>query len=91
MQIRHMLRACPWLLAAIATTIGVAVVAPFQLGVLLWSLSKVCLGAYLGYWLDRSFFPYARPHEQTGPELQLAGLRRAVIAGAIIVALGLGV
>lgn len=55
------LRLSPWLLGALLTTILVGWMAPHQLGVLLWSLSKLSLGAYLGYWIDRSVFFYARP------------------------------
>ena len=54
-------RAFPWLLLALLATGAVAWLAPYQLGVLVWSLSKLCLGAYLGYWIDRTIFHYARP------------------------------
>lgn len=57
-----LLRAWPWLAGAILATTAVAIIAPYQLGVLVWSLSKLSLGAYLGYWIDRSVYPYARPH-----------------------------
>lgn len=92
------LRIGPWLILALITTIGVAFLYPHQLGVLLWSLTKLCWGAYLGYWIDRSIFPYARPavfnpdkdlNERTLWELLM--LRRAIIIAAAILALGLGV
>ncbi|MCE8004243.1 putative holin [Billgrantia ethanolica] len=54
-------RAFPWLLLALIATAVVAWIAPYQIGVLVWSLSKLCLGAYLGYWIDRTIFHYARP------------------------------
>jgi len=54
-------RAAPWLLAALVMATIVGVLYPHQLGVLLWSLTKLSFGAYLGYWIDRSIFPYARP------------------------------
>lgn len=57
------LRLGPWLIAAILMAIIVGLLYPHQLGVLLWSLTKLSFGAYLGYWIDRSLFPYARPHE----------------------------
>lgn len=56
-------RAFPWLLLALFATAAVGHFAPYQLGVLVWSLSKLCLGAYLGYWVDRTIFHYARPHD----------------------------
>ncbi len=61
-----LLRAWPWLAGAILATTAVALIAPYQLGVLVWSLSKLSLGAYLGYWIDRSVFYYGRPHEIAG-------------------------
>jgi len=91
------LRIGPWLIMALITTIGVAFLYPHQLGVLLWSLTKLCWGAYLGYWIDRSIFPYARPGDYVvdGPEsmsaIALLMLRRSIIIAAAILALGLGV
>nr|WP_284047109.1 putative holin [Halomonas llamarensis] len=92
------LRIGPWLILAIITTIGVGFLYPHQLGVLLWSLTKLCWGAYLGYWIDRSIFPYARPdrfspdNDPSGRSLwELLMLRRAIIIAAAVLALGLGV
>lgn len=96
------LRLWPWLLGALLTTTVVGVIAPHQLGVLIWSLSKLCLGAYLGYWIDRGIFCYSRP----GVVVEAAKrggdgvawtvacwcmMRRAVIIAAAVLALGLGV
>lgn len=85
------LRAWPWLALALIITVLVGVIAPHQLGVLAWSLSKLAFGAYLGYWIDRSIFHYARPGDLSEFERHVASLRRAVIIGAAILALGLGV
>lgn len=106
------LRVGPWLVAALVMAAIVGVLYPHQLGVLLWSLTKLSFGAYLGYWIDRSLFPYARPHvlfygadrlsDTSRPEqveggrtmrreASLATLRRAIIIGATVLALGLGV
>lgn len=96
----NVFRMMPWLLAALVCTVVVGVIAPHQLGVLAWSLSKLCLGAYLGYWIDRSVFYYARPGDiRVGSVNSLplalvvavAMLRRALIMTAAIIALGLGV
>lgn len=92
------LRIGPWLILAIVTTLVVGLLYPHQLGVLLWSLTKLCWGAYLGYWIDRSIFPYARP-DRFNPDKDIAErtlwemlmLRRAIIIAAAILALGLGV
>lgn len=92
------LRIWPWLCLAFAFIAIVAVVAPYQLGVLAWSLSKLSLGAYLGYWVDRSIFHYCRPHAflehntSVPPAVFAASMiRRALIIAAAILALGLGV
>lgn len=90
------LRIGPWLILAIITSIAVGFLYPHQLGVLLWSLTKLCWGAYLGYWIDRSMFPYARPgawvdSDAERPLLPLFMLRRVIIIAAAILALGLGV
>ncbi len=36
-------------------------VSPAQLPVMLYKLALVLLAGYVGYWLDRWIFPYARP------------------------------
>jgi len=92
-------RGGPWLIGALIMVAAIGWLHPYQLGVLLWSLTKLSLGAYLGYWIDRTIFFYARPGSldwrQAGPHTAwlLAGcmLRRAVIMAAAILALGLGV
>ena len=94
------LRGAPWLAAALLAAAVVFAIAPHQIGVLIWSLSKLAFGAYLGYWIDRSIFYYARPSEIGGEanaalmqrvERMAFMLRRAVIMAAAILALGLGV
>lgn len=84
-------RTWPWLFAAVITTAIVAAIAPYQIGVLVWSLSKLALGAYLGYWIDRSIFPYARPGSVANTHRHMAAIRRAIIVAASVLALGLGV
>ena len=48
-------------LAAIACMAVVAMVSPVQLPVAVYKLALVLVAGYLGYWLDRWIFPYARP------------------------------
>jgi hypothetical protein len=78
---------------ALVAVLVVALIAPYQLGVLVWSLSKVALGAYLGYWIHVSLNMSGKhPHElEPGPERNAILLNRAIIMSATIVALGLGV
>ena len=92
-------RSWPWLLGALVATIIIAWQAPHQITVLVWSLCKLSWGAYLGYWIDRSVFHYARPgsinvnnaNEKTARLIAWCMVRRAVIMAAAIMALGLGV
>ncbi|MBY0466661.1 MAG: putative holin [Burkholderiales bacterium] len=111
-----------WTLITIALLLAVWALAPQQLPVSLYKLSLVSLAAVIGYWLDRSIFPYARPDslmcssmldgepepvpkwemgdETVGLALTaeraeslvfgLAMLRRAVIVGCAMLAMGLG-
>lgn len=52
-----------WLWVTLALVAVVAIVAPLQIMVMLSKLVLVTLAAWLGYWIDRAMFPYARPHE----------------------------
>jgi len=111
-----------WLLITICLMAGIWFIAPHQLPVSLYKLSLVTLAAVVGYWLDRSLFPYARPDalmcshmldgdpepvptwemgdETVGLALSadrteslvfgLAMLRRAIIVGCAMLAMGLG-
>lgn len=57
------LRCWPWLLAACMSAVCVYFIAPQQLGLLLWALTKLSFAAYLGYWIDRGIYSYARPRD----------------------------
>jgi len=85
------LRVWPWLVLGAIATATIAHIAPQQIGVLLWSLTKLCIGAWLGYWLHRSLFPYARPHQLEGSAFAAALLSRAIVVAAVVIALGLGI
>jgi len=50
-----------WFLITVLLLACVWAIAPHQLPVSLYKLSLVSLAAVVGYWLDRSIFPYARP------------------------------
>lgn len=86
------LRMIDWLIVAALLSLVIAIVAPHQLGVTAYKLSLVSLAAVVGYWIDRSLFPYARPDELALTDQQVAAayLRRAVVVGACIVGVGLG-
>lgn len=62
--------------------------APQQLPVILLKLAEISLAAFVGYWIDRGLFPYARPHELRHADgFAHAMIRRAIIVGACLVAL----
>lgn len=50
-----------WLAAAVLLIAVIAAISPIQLPVVVYKATLVALAAVLGYWLDRSLFPYARP------------------------------
>ncbi|SIQ30569.1 putative holin [Marinobacterium stanieri] len=52
-----------WLIVSVALLAGIALVSPQQLPVVLYKIALVTIAAVLAYWLDRTLFPYARPHE----------------------------
>ena len=49
------------LVVGVALLSAVALLAPQQLGVILYKACLLTLAGYGGYWLDRWVFPYARP------------------------------
>jgi hypothetical protein len=102
-----------WLAIAAVLLILIAITSPAQLPVVLYKASLIALAAVLGYWLDRAFFPYARPdgylvrdwRRGTGqpegdadfpvvaaymPAFCHAMIRRAVVVGAVIIGVALG-
>lgn len=82
-----------WLLITLLLLAAVWLLAPQQLPVSLYKLSLVTLAAVVGYWLDRSLFPYGRPDDLQVSEPEHFGaamLRRALIVAACMVAMGLG-
>lgn len=117
-----------WLIATLLLLAVIALLAPQQLPVSLYKLSLVTMAGVVGYWLDRSLFPYARPDAFLGPALDdgfdycdpastaalppdedamgvsfaggngaamahlfaLAMVRRALIVGCAMLAMGLG-
>lgn len=83
------LRASPLLvvfLIAFAITVWLN---PAKVGLTIWGIAKLCMGGYVGYWIDRLVFPYARPHGLKGIEAGTSWKRRAIIVSASIVAAAL--
>ncbi|OOZ41693.1 hypothetical protein BOW53_02900 [Solemya pervernicosa gill symbiont] len=81
-----------WLLAALLLIAVIAFTAKHQIGVLVWSLAKISVAAYLGYWIDRSMFREGRPDQQKALGCKHAAwYRRAAIISACIVGLSIAV
>jgi hypothetical protein len=55
-----------WIVATLLLLCLIAALAPQQLPVSLYKLSLVTTAGVIGYWLDRSLFPYARPDSLIG-------------------------
>lgn len=88
-------RMTDWIIVTILLTLLIYILAPQQLPVSLYKLSLITTAAVVGYWIDRSLFPYARPNN---PSIQpcdmiiaAAMLRRAIIVGCAMLAVSLGV
>jgi len=58
---RNSLRMFGCLLLAVALLGLLGVLAPQQAPVVAYKLCLLACAAYLGYWIDRSAFPYSRP------------------------------
>lgn len=57
--LRH--RMALWLFISLALVLLIGISAPQLLPVSIYKLSLITSAAWLGYWIDRSLFPYARP------------------------------
>ena len=50
-----------WQIATVLLLAVIGLMHPQQLPVSLYKLSLITMAGVVGYWLDRSIFPYARP------------------------------
>lgn len=57
--LRH--RMALWLFISLALVLPIGLLAPHQLPVSIYKFSLITSAAWLGYWIDRGLFPYARP------------------------------
>lgn len=84
---RGALRAWPLLAVFVITFVVVVFLNPLKAGLAMWGISKLALGAYVGYWADRlGFTPEDRPHAVEGIARGTAWKRRALIMAAAILA-----
>jgi hypothetical protein len=84
-----------WIIVTVLLTVLIYVLAPQQLLVSAYKLSLITTAAVIGYWIDRSLFPYARPDNPKLDPYDLliaaAMLRRAIIVGCAMLGVSLGV
>lgn len=62
-----------------------------RLQTVLWKIGHLNLAAWIGYWIDRNAFPYARidmPFTRTQP---IDRIRRAIIIAATMLAFGMAI
>lgn len=82
------------ILVSAATGVAIAQLAPHQALITLYKFSLVTGAGVAGYYLDRELFPYARPDIFLvgGREIAFAAaqIRRAIIVGAMMLAVGMG-
>lgn len=80
------------LLLALCLLATVYVISPQQGPVIVYKLSIVLLAAFTAYWVDRWAFPYARPDLAAHTDLVYAAaqIRRAIIMGCTMLAVGMG-
>lgn len=85
-KLRDLARGSPMLALGLLAAGIVFFLNPAKLGLMLWGCARVAVYAYIGYWVDRVLFPYARPHTLDGIAEGTAWKRRAVIVFACILA-----
>ena len=57
-----------WGLAALALGVAIYFFIPQEITIAHWKAALALASAFGGYWLDRTLFPYARPHTLTADE-----------------------
>lgn len=80
------LRMRGWAIVAVLTSVGLLALSPQQLGVVLAKANLLALGAWLGYWVDRSAFQELRITVHSN---DAECLRRAIIIGSSMIAMAL--
>ena len=79
-----------WLYISIPLMALIIIMSPQKLGLVLYKVNLITIAAWLGYWIDRGAFPYARP-DQIGEDLMSSAMiRRALIIASSILAMAMG-
>lgn len=89
-RVRGLFRAFPLLLAFALSFAVVLWLNPVKGELIIYSVSKMAIFAWMGYWADRlAFRPEDRPHLQEGIGRGTAWKRRSLIVAASILAGGM--
>lgn len=86
------MRMYQWLIISVLATLATWHYSAGQLTTLLWKGNMLSCLFWLAYWLDRTAFPYARPH--AAPDEALGAvyqIRRALIMSAVVIAGCIGI
>lgn len=83
-------RMVAWVYISIPLLLVVAILSPQKIGLFLYKANLVTFAAFLGYWIDRTAYPYARPDEVDNVMMPSAMIRRAIIMAACVLAMALG-
>lgn len=87
--IKDKMRMSPWAIGAGVMVLVLGVYFSAQLGLMLWMVAKMAIAAFVGYWIDRTAFPLARPmNMETDQGKQASRYRRALIIAACLIAVG---
>lgn len=80
-----------WTAITILLAIAIYMLAPQQLVVSLYKLSLITMAAVVGYWIDRSLFPYARPDQfkLRSDDTSLHGLEAAKLRFIVMFAISM--
>jgi len=82
-----------WLVVAATAVAMVYLVAPQQVSLLVYTMAKISIGAFVGLLIDKTIFKYAKPIDLTGDPVlfRAACYRRAIIIAATIIGSAVGI
>ena len=91
-------RMITWLVISIPLFLIVAIISPQKIELLVNKTVMITFSAWLGYFLDRQLFPYARPDRLAEPpampdsDLAFAAcmLRRAIVVIGVVLGMEIG-
>jgi len=82
-----------WLFVAVASVLAVYLVAPAQVSLMVYTMAKISIGAFVGLMIDKSIFKLAKPKDLVSEPVAFRSAcnRRALIIAATILASAIGI